>query len=178
VLRGRRTNGKTLVAIPEVPAGLRRASAASRHRPRRFFRAERRASPSPVSPGGLVWSGRRDSNPRQPAWKAGALPTELHPQGHVFRCQERVRDRVDEVWLVRLDLYQQSYPQRWTEKDSNLRRHKPADLQSAPFGRSGIRPETHLVVRAGGGTRTRDLLITSQVLYQLSYASRIARLPR
>jgi hypothetical protein len=28
---------------------------------------------------------------------------------------------------------------------------------------------------AGGGTRTRDLLITSQVLYRLSYASRIAR---
>ncbi len=24
------------------------------------------------------------------------------------------------------------------EKDSNLRRHQPADLQSAPFGRSGI----------------------------------------
>ena len=24
------------------------------------------------------------------------------------------------------------------EKDSNLRRHTPADLQSAPFGRSGI----------------------------------------
>jgi len=21
-----------------------------------------------------VWSGRRDSNPRQPAWKAGTLP--------------------------------------------------------------------------------------------------------
>src|ERR1043165_4961282 len=31
--------------------------------------------------GDLVWSGRRDSNPRQPAWKAGALPTELHPLG-------------------------------------------------------------------------------------------------
>src|SRR5262249_35822966 len=27
-----------------------------------------------------VWSGRRDSNPRQPAWKAGTLPTELLPQ--------------------------------------------------------------------------------------------------
>ena len=26
------------------------------------------------------WSGRRESNPRQPAWEAGALPTELHPQ--------------------------------------------------------------------------------------------------
>ncbi len=25
------------------------------------------------------WSGRRDSNPRQPAWKAGTLPTELLP---------------------------------------------------------------------------------------------------
>ena len=26
------------------------------------------------------WSGRRDSNPRQPAWKAGTLATELRPQ--------------------------------------------------------------------------------------------------
>ncbi len=25
------------------------------------------------------WSGRRDSNPQPPAWKAGALPIELHP---------------------------------------------------------------------------------------------------
>src|SRR5690348_4547880 len=28
-----------------------------------------------------VWSGRRDSNSRHPAWKASALPTELLPQG-------------------------------------------------------------------------------------------------
>ena len=27
-----------------------------------------------------LWSGRRDSNSRQPAWKADALPTELLPQ--------------------------------------------------------------------------------------------------
>src|SRR5207248_9938514 len=26
-----------------------------------------------------AWSGRRGSNPRQPAWKAGTLPTELLP---------------------------------------------------------------------------------------------------
>ena len=26
-----------------------------------------------------MWSGRRDSNPRQPAWKAGTLATELRP---------------------------------------------------------------------------------------------------
>ena len=38
----------------------------------------------PVSPIGDYesakhWSGRRDSNARHPAWKAGTLPTELHP---------------------------------------------------------------------------------------------------
>ena len=57
--------------------------------------------------------------------------------------------------------------------DSNHRRHKPADLQSAPFGRSGIlriRYATFLF-GAGDGTRTRDRLITNQVLYRLSYAS-------
>ena len=29
----------------------------------------------------------------------------------------------------------------WAGKDSNLRRHKPADLQSAPFGRLGTDPQ-------------------------------------
>ncbi len=47
-----------------------------------------------------------------------------------------------------------------------------ADLQSAPFGRSGIPPFTYIQIFNGAGTksRTRDLLITSQLLYQLSYA--------
>ncbi len=42
------------------------------------------------------WSGRRDSNPRQPAWKAGTLPTELLPQLRAYSkpknnfCQNRV----------------------------------------------------------------------------------------
>ena len=40
------------------------------------------------------------------------------------------------------------------------------DLQSAPFGHSGTLP-----YGAGDGTRTRDLLITNQLLYQLSYTS-------
>ena len=39
------------------------------------------------------------------------------------------------------------------------------DLQSAPFGRSGNLPG------AGGRNRTPDLLITSQLLYLLSYTS-------
>ena len=43
----------------------------------------------------------------------------------------------------------------------------PTDLQSAPFGHSGTSPKNG----AGDGTRTRDLLITNQLLYQLSYTS-------
>ena len=62
---------------------------------------------------------------------------------------------------------------------------EPSDLQSDPFDRSGTPPtrgwifsrfhqglsrEFPPVFRgAGSGTRTHDLLITSQLLYQLSY---------
>ena len=49
------------------------------------------------------------------------------------------------------------------------------DLQSVPFGRSGIPPDIEACKNfnrgAGDGTRTRNLLITSQLLCQLSYAS-------
>ena len=44
----------------------------------------------------------------------------------------------------------------------------PADLQSAPFDRSGTSPFP--LYGASEGNRTPDLLITSQLLYQLSYA--------
>jgi hypothetical protein len=53
----------------------------------------------------------------------------------------------------------------WGEVDSNHRSHKTTDLQSVPFGHSGISPPP----RADGGTRTPDQLITNQLLYQLSY---------
>ena len=43
-----------------------------------------------------------------------------------------------------------------------------ADLQSAPFGHSGTRPYE---VGAGDGNRTCNLLITNQLLCQLSYTS-------
>ena len=59
-------------------------------------------------------SGRRDSNPRPTAWKAVALPTELRP---LINCKNK-----------------------WGEQDSNLRRHKSTDLQSAPVDRFGIPP--------------------------------------
>lgn len=44
---------------------------------------------------------------------------------------------------------------------------KPADLQSAPVDRLGTPPK---LLGAGSRSRTHDLLITSQLLYQLSYA--------
>ena len=45
------------------------------------------------------------------------------------------------------------------------------DLQSAPFGHSGTPPYSSKRVGAGDGTRTRNLLITNQLLCQLSYTS-------
>ena len=44
-----------------------------------------------------------------------------------------------------------------------------ADLQSVPFGHSGNPP--YMKFGAGGRIRTPDLLITNQLLYQLSYTS-------
>ena len=67
-------------------------------------------------------SGRRGSNPRPSAWKADALPTELLP---LFKVKAR---SVVSGFL-------------WEKMDSNHRRYKPADLQSAPFGHSGILPK-------------------------------------
>ncbi len=46
----------------------------------------------------------------------------------------------------------------------------PADLQSAPFGQLGY--SSKRCYGAGDGTRTRNLLITSQLLCQLSYAGK------
>ena len=69
---------------------------------------------------------------------------------------------------------------------------EPADLQSAPFGHSGTPPKIkprilrehdttvnrNELIRqqkngAGGRIRTPDLLITNQLLYQLSYTSNL-----
>ena len=43
-------------------------------------------------------SGRRDSNPRQPAWKAGTLPTELLPQSYFLSesCEQFTKNLLDE----------------------------------------------------------------------------------
>ena len=73
----------------------------------------------------------------------------------------------------------------WIREDGNLLRDyrlsggggwirtteaNATDLQSAPFGHSGT-PPYEITRGAGGRIRTPDLLITNQLLYQLSYTS-------
>ena len=58
----------------------------------------------------------------------------------------------------------------WEEMDSNHRRRTPADLQSAPFGHSGIFPIFNSwslldIQGADGGIRTHDPEITNHVLW-------------
>ena len=48
-----------------------------------------------------------------------------------------------------------------------------ADLQSVPFGHSGIHPYGVLVHEADDRTRTDNLLITNQLLCQLSHIGNI-----
>ena len=62
----------------------------------------------------------------------------------------------------------------WVEMDSNHRRRKPADLQSAPFGHSGIYPVHWRYVKRGDSCRiqTCNLLIRSQMLYSVELRSR------
>ena len=87
--------------------------------------------------------------------------------------------------LGRLGFYHWTTPALWGAKDSNLRRHTSADLQSAAFDRSASSPNCNFICllaiqyhpaitlyRAGEGIRTPDLLITNQLLYQLSYTGK------
>ena len=62
---------------------------------------------------------------------------------------------------------------KWGGEGSNLRSYTATDLQSVPFGRLGTSPHTHNTDGAGEGIWTPDLLITNQLLYQLSYKGKV-----
>ena len=66
-------------------------------------------------------------------------------------------------------LYRLSYFRnpKWVEMDSNHRSDDAADLQSAPFGHSGIYPENLFkdLSRASCRIRTNDPEITNHVLW-------------
>ena len=65
----------------------------------------------------------------------------------------------------------------WEKMDSNHRRYKPADLQSAPFGHSGILPKFLKNFWADGGNRTHDPEITNHVLWPTELHRHCFRLP-
>ena len=109
----------------------------------------------------IFWSGRRGSNSRPLAWKANALPTELLPQfsflfddfcvglrivGRSLPSGNSLSPRSSALksFKNKLRMFARSFRNKiqslWEKMDSNHRRYKPADLQSAPFGHSGIRP--------------------------------------
>ena len=85
-------------------------------------------------------SGRRGSNSRPLAWKANALSTELLPQNV---CTKSLQTNFDTSPFNKENIMaslHSLFQLLWAKMDSNHRRRKPADLQSAPFGHSGICP--------------------------------------
>ena len=98
----------------------------------------------------IRWSGRWDLNPRQPAWKAGTLPLSY---ARLFRnFLDSRTHHAKHLKLLSGSLHiTRSSPTHtsavwWAGKDSNLGRHKPADLQSAPFGHLGTCPRYFIVL--------------------------------
>ena len=75
-------------------------------------------------------------------WQICLKSTSVQPRSSQLRAEDEAQTR--DPQLGRLMLYQLSYFRirivLWAKMDSNHRRYKPADLQSAPFGHSGIRP--------------------------------------
>ncbi len=92
-----------------------------------------------------VLSGRRGSNPRPTAWKAVALPTELRPQNIqqfaviTLPCLLIFFFKI--IFESHIFQNSKSSNKLWGEKDSNLRRRTPMDLQSIPVDRFGIPPK-------------------------------------
>src|SRR5438477_6916101 len=62
--------------------------------PRRRSTTELRGRESTTNRESKHWSGRRDSNSRPSAWKADALPTELHPPTTISDCEFRIAELI------------------------------------------------------------------------------------
>ncbi len=133
-----------------------------------------------------ILSGRRVSNSRPIAWKAIALPIELLPLIilNKFRlCCLQITSK-QSTWSILKNFTQPNSISliskstfQWAEQGSNLRTRERTDLQSVAFNRSAICPKLIPIypqsslgkLGAEEGSRTPDLLITNQLLYQLSY---------
>ena len=125
----------------------------------------------------LLWSGKRGSNPRPPAWKASALSTELFPQKNIAKTSLHCFSLIGNITRISVSAINRFV--WWVVMDSNHRSRKTADLQSAPFGHSGnypiiMRPFALSFIRlsatppqrrASCRIRTNDPEITNHVLW-------------
>ena len=123
-------------------------------------------------------SGRRDSNPRPTAWKAVTLPTELLPQLSYSRNdpQFTTHTRLLTIGVIPSEVGRGGFePPKVRDRQIYSLLRLTASLPARRDSHETQhlrRARTPICSRAGDGTRTRNLLITNQLLYQLSYASR------
>src|SRR5215207_270380 len=121
--------------------------------PATFALAARRSSPSELHSREMVQKGRRGSNPRHPAWKAGALPLSYSPAkpmddrretsrresnpvtvGFAVRCLPTWR-REEVVWQL---LGRDSNPRRADLQPAALPAELPSNRRSNAEGEVGF----------------------------------------
>ncbi len=136
-------------------------------------------------------------NSRPLPYQGSALPLSYKSDNSYASNGAGDEDRTRDMQLGRLPLYQLSYSRTMlvyinhilfrslNGGEGRIRTFETfvAELQSAPFDRSGTSPISHFLLQCssdmyllnGADTRirTEDLLITSQLLYQLSYVGLI-----
>ena len=138
----------------------------------------------------VLQSGRRDSNPRHQAWKASALPTELLPRNQVLLPKTKIRkpESFTKWWgkdsnlrrLAPADLQSAPVGHLGTPPHHAIipltqfaeqRTTAPIPAGTAPSTNPTPASNRRRPRRADGENRTRNLLITNQLLCQLSYVS-------
>ena len=126
------------------------------------------------------WSGKRDSNPRPSAWKADALANWAIPASSTnLKIQDgEGRIRTSEGWADRFTVCSLWPLGNLPEILGKTRPLKPVKHLTLNLQRRTLESPFQLFkTGAGKGTRTPDLLITNQLLYQLSYASSANKKP-
>ena len=127
------------------------------------------------------WSGKRDSNPRPSAWKADALANWAIPASSTnLKIQDgEGRIRTSEGWADRFTVCSLWPLGNLPEILGKTRLSKAGQTPNPNLQRKAPESFLNQLVKtgAGKGTRTPDLLITNQLLYQLSYASSANKKP-
>ncbi len=105
-------------------------------------------------------SPQPESNRSPLPYQGSALPTELCGQ-HLFQRAMGIEPTLS-AWkaeVLPLNYARIVEGREWRGKDSNLRRRKPSDLQSDPFGRSGTPPENQTCILRDGKRDVKHWII-------------------